>query len=210
MKRFPRVLVGAMAAAACTATLSGTAGATSPAAGAAVPAWAADAPAPLPGFQLILPGSPAAAAARTALETFRFKNRHSNLCLEIRGDSTADGATANQWTCNGSATQAWISGSNANGGFKFTNVNSGKCLEIRGDSTANGATANQWTCNGSKTQGWYWYGNSDGSMYFRNVNSVSSSPSGKCLEILSWRTGDGDPAGQWDCHYGYNQLWFEA
>ncbi|MFD7495953.1 RICIN domain-containing protein [Streptomyces sp. NPDC059832] len=28
-------------------------------------------------------------------------------CLEIQGDSTANGAGANQWDCNGSATQSW-------------------------------------------------------------------------------------------------------
>ncbi len=206
MKRFPRILVGAVAAAACTASLAGTAGATPPSTrqtgtGQTAPAWAADAPAPLPGFHLILPGTAAAEVARAALETFRFRNAHSNLCLEIRGDSTANGATANQWSCNGSATQAWISGSNSYG-YTFTNANSSKCLEIRGDSTANGATANQWACNGSRTQAWYWYGRSDGSMYFRNVNS------GKCLEILSWGTGNGNPAGQWDCHYGNNQIWW--
>ncbi|MEV4928156.1 RICIN domain-containing protein [Streptomyces roseoverticillatus] len=129
------------------------------------------------------------------------KNVHSGLCLEIRGDSTADGATANQWECNGSDTQLWrlegVTGSEFS--FTFHNKNSGKCLEIRGDSKADGATANQWTCNGSATQQW--------EIQLKSNPVVWNGNSNKCLEILSWGTGNGDLAGQWRCHGGNNQRW---
>ncbi|MFC9856153.1 MULTISPECIES: RICIN domain-containing protein [unclassified Streptomyces] len=127
------------------------------------------------------------------------KNVNSGLCLEIRGDSTANGATANQWECNGSDTQKWALTSINQWDYTIENKNSGKCLEIRGDSTANGATANQWECNGSTTQQW--------ELQVTTYPVVWNRNSGKCLEILSWGAGNGDLAGQWDCHGGNNQRW---
>ncbi|MEV7770148.1 RICIN domain-containing protein [Kitasatospora sp. NPDC086791] len=35
----------------------------------------------------------------------------------------------------------------------------------------------------------------------RNVNS------GKCLEVADWRTDNGAPVRQWDCHGGASQVW---
>lgn len=43
-----------------------------------------------------------------------------------------------------------------------------------------------------------------------DVNAVYYLPnrhSGKCLEILDWAQYNGAVGGQWDCHFGNNQLW---
>ncbi|WP_353962828.1 MULTISPECIES: RICIN domain-containing protein [unclassified Streptomyces] len=37
--------------------------------------------------------------------------------------------------------------------------------------------------------------------------AIRNRNSGKCLEILSWQTGNGALAGQWECHSGANQKW---
>ncbi|MER6526387.1 RICIN domain-containing protein [Streptomyces sp. NPDC001508] len=39
--------------------------------------------------------------------TFELHNRKSGKCLGIDGASTANGATAAQFTCDGSANQGW-------------------------------------------------------------------------------------------------------
>lgn len=38
------------------------------------------------------------------------KNAASNLCLEVYGNSTTNGAAASQWWCNGGDNQNWLRG----------------------------------------------------------------------------------------------------
>ncbi|MYS86632.1 RICIN domain-containing protein [Embleya scabrispora] len=149
---------------------------------------------------VVASSSSASAASST------WTNVNSNKCLEIRGDSTADGADANQWECNGSPTQAWtwvdVGTSPWGEPLRYMqNGNSGKCLEIRGDSTADGAAANQWECNGSPTQMWIVYHTINGRFNLINYNSR------KCLEIRGDSTDDGAAANQWECNGSPTQLW---
>ncbi|WP_411118345.1 RICIN domain-containing protein [Streptomyces sp. 058-1L] len=125
-------------------------------------------------------------------------NTESGQCLEIRRDSVEDGATANQWTCNNSATQQWKT-TNPGGWGTIVNVNSGKCLEIRRDSVQTGATANQWACNGSATQSWRWQAQPGGGWSLVNANS------GLCLSIRV--PGDGAVADQQPCDATPAQTW---
>ena len=34
--------------------------------------------------------------------------RHSGKCLDVRGESTNDGGSIIQWSCNGGANQTWL------------------------------------------------------------------------------------------------------
>ncbi|MGW0515807.1 RICIN domain-containing protein [Crossiella sp. NPDC003009] len=91
------------------------------------------------------------------------KNRHSGKCLEIADSSTANGARAQQWDCDGRAggqiwTIAYTSGStfplrrgSLENGFVST-----RCLEIADSSKANGARAQQWQCANINTMNWDW------------------------------------------------------
>ncbi|MBW3363087.1 RICIN domain-containing protein [Streptomyces sp. 09ZI22] len=116
---------------------------------------AAPKPAPKPSSAPRARGSKAArpvptkapAGART------WVNAATQQCLEIRHDSLQTGATANQWTCNNSATQNWRRQARKGGGWSLINANSGKCLSIRvpGD----GALADQQPCDGSTSQTWH-------------------------------------------------------
>ncbi|MYS79182.1 hypothetical protein GTZ85_02765 [Streptomyces sp. SID5474] len=132
---------------------------------------------------------------------YTLTDANSGKCLEIRDDSTANGATANQWTCNGSATQSWYLALSPGVPTRLVNANSGKCLEIGDDSTANGATANQWMCNGSATQNWRANPSVGDSWTLTNVNS------GKCLEIRGDSIEDGAAANQWTCNGSATQNW---
>ncbi|MYS79181.1 RICIN domain-containing protein [Embleya scabrispora] len=128
-------------------------------------------------------------------------NVNSGKCLEIRGDSTENGAAANQWECNGSNTQKWYFTLDSASPTTIVNANSGKCLEIRGDSMDNGAAANQWECNGSGTQ--YWWPDLFDSQSWTLTNANSF----KCLEIRGDSTDNGAAANQWECNNSNTQKW---
>ncbi|GAB2714845.1 hypothetical protein GCM10010442_39590 [Kitasatospora kifunensis] len=119
-------------------------------------------------------------------------------CLEIGGWSTADGAPAQQWSCNTGANQNWslVGGS-------LVNVNSGKCLEIGGWSTADGAAAQQWDCDGGANQKWIWT-HIPGTGY-----TLRNAWSGKCLDVPGGGNTNGVHIQQWDCWNGNNQIWYD-
>ncbi|MEU4266247.1 RICIN domain-containing protein [Streptomyces sp. NPDC025273] len=75
--------------------------------------------------------------------------------LTIRRDSLESGASANQWQCNGSATQHWRWQPVPTGThWNLVNQNSGQCLQISESSQANGAIAVQAGCDSSPAQNW--------------------------------------------------------
>lgn len=121
-------------------------------------------------------------------------NYNSGLCLSVAGGgSTANGAKAIQWTCNGGGEQAW-----AWSGHRLVNYKSGKCLSVSGGgSTANGAELVQWTCNGGAEQDWY-------PSSYRLVN-------GKSGKVASIEDGGSTRAGanviQWSDNGGPEQYW---
>ncbi|MCX4852090.1 RICIN domain-containing protein [Streptomyces sp. NBC_00893] len=140
----------------------------------------------------------AVASARVPGEARAWVNTESGQCLEVRHDSVQDGATANQWTCNKSATQRWKT-TNPGGWGTVVNANSGKCLEIRHDSVQTGATANQWACNKSSTQNWRWQAQPGGGWSLVNANSK------QCLSITV--PGSGAVAEQEPCDATPAQTW---
>ena len=70
-----------------------------------------------------LPGSVA--------NTFEINNEHSNLCLEVTGDSTTIPVVAN--SCNGNHAQDWRWNPNSTTGNELQNAHSGLCLQGQGD-----------------------------------------------------------------------------
>jgi len=74
--------------------------------------------------------------------------------LAIGASSTANGATAIQWTYQSTNhDQQWLK-RNHSDGFELVNRNSGKCLAIPGGNKDPGISAIQWPCNGGKEQRW--------------------------------------------------------
>lgn len=109
----------------------------------------------------------------------------SDKCLEIAGRSTADGAVAQMYTCNGGAHQQWQIEGNA-----LVNVNSGKCLDVNRDGTADGTRIQQWTCKQNGAQGWEY--NPHGTTQLRNTGS------GKCLDLHTY--ANSQDAWLWTCN----------
>lgn len=128
-------------------------------------------------------------------------SRHSGLCLDVDGSSTADGGNVQQWTCTGGANQHWELQDVGGGYVEIVNRNSGLCLDVNEWSTADGANVQQWSCHGGVNQ--QWEVEDLGESYVEIVNRNS----GLCLDVSGWSTVDGGNVQQWSCHVGANQQW---
>ncbi|GAA1039557.1 lectin [Virgisporangium ochraceum] len=111
-------------------------------------------------------------------------------CVDVAGNSSADGTKIQLWTCHTNANQQWTVN-----GSTLRSLN--KCMGVAGGSTANGALVQLSTCNGSGGQNWT--ANSNGSL----VNPQS----GKCLDANGGSSADGTQLIIWTCHGGANQRW---
>ncbi|MFF2775549.1 RICIN domain-containing protein [Streptomyces sp. NPDC058052] len=141
----------------------------------------------------------------SASDSPRVTNLHSGLCLEISGESKANGARATQWGCNDKVHQSWHFDQEFPAGlWRLVNNNSGKCLEIADWRQDDGAPARQWDCTGGDNQLWYAIDYDDDGTSAEALVNVHS---GKCLELGGWSTAWGAGVSQWGCHRGGNQLW---
>ena len=74
--------------------------------------------------------------------------RTLNRCLDIVGNSSANGALVELWDCNGVGGQNWVQQSNG----ALLNPQSGRCLDSPNGATGNGTRLRIWDCNGSAAQ----------------------------------------------------------
>ncbi|MEV8438017.1 ThuA domain-containing protein [Actinosynnema sp. NPDC051121] len=112
----------------------------------------------------------------------------SGKCVDVNGQSTADGTKVQLWTCSGGDNQKW-----AQVGSTFQSL--GKCLTVNGSSQTDGALVQLWSCNGSTGQNWSVQ--SDGTI--RNGS--------KCLDANGASSADGTQLIIWTCHGNTNQKW---
>ena len=116
-------------------------------------------------------------------------------CLDITGDSTAEGTQVELWDCNGNGGQKWIQ--QANGAL--LNPQSGLCLDSPGGATANGTRLRIWACNGTAAQ-----------EYSVNGGGPVIGPGSQCVDVAGDDTGgDGTPVQLWGCQaYAMDQHWY--
>ncbi len=69
-------------------------------------------------------------------------------CLDVDGNSTANGALVELYDCNGVGGQKWVQQANGS----LLNPQSGLCLDDPNGNTANGTQLRIWTCNGAPAQ----------------------------------------------------------
>jgi hypothetical protein len=119
----------------------------------------------------------------------------SGKCLSVSGASTADGATADVYTCNGSAGQNWTL--NANG--TIVGAPSGKCLEVAGSSTANYATVDISACTGAANQQWT----------VHSGGTIVGVQSGNCLSVTGASTANYALADMYACNGSASENWTE-
>src|SRR6201996_3568797 len=113
------------------------------------------------------------------------------LCLDVTGDSNADGTKVEIYTCNGTDGQQWTE--EANG----TVHADGKCLDVASGGTANGSLADLYTCNGTGAQ--VWQPQTDGALL--------NPQSGKCLDDPGSSTTNRTQVQIYTCSGAANQSW---
>ncbi|MFJ6914819.1 RICIN domain-containing protein [Streptomyces sp. NPDC101133] len=109
----------------------------------------------------------------------------SDKCLEVAGNSQADGAVVQMYTCNGGANQKWRIDGDA-----LVNVNSGKCIDVKSSGTADGTVIQQWTCNQTGAQQWEFTPN--------RTTQLRNTGSGKCLDLHTY--ANSQDAWLWRCN----------
>jgi len=126
-------------------------------------------------------------------ENTTFVGQLSGKCLSVTGGSTANGAAADIYDCNGSPSENWTVEPNGTivGGL------SGDCLEVAGGSTANKAGVDIGPCDGAASQQWTVEAN----------NTVVGTQSGKCLSVTGGSTADRAPADIYTCNGSGSETW---
>jgi hypothetical protein len=114
-------------------------------------------------------------------------------CLDVPGNSTAEGTQADIWDCNGGANQVWTSTSSG----QLSVYSGGDCLDAFNNGTVQGTKVDIWPCNGGANQQWKL--NSNG--------TITGVQSGLCLDVTGASTADGALAELWPCGGGTNQQW---
>ncbi len=111
-------------------------------------------------------------------------------CVDVAAANPANGTRVQLYTCNGSAAQRWIVGTDG------TMTSLGKCLDVASAGTANGSKVQIYDCNGTAAQKWQATG-----------GELVNTGSGKCLDATGPSTADGTPLQIWTCTGAANQLW---
>lgn len=108
-------------------------------------------------------------------------------CLDIAGNSSANGAQVDLYDCNGVGGQQWVPQANGS----ILNPQSGRCLDSPNGNTANGTRLQIWDCNGGAAQ------------KFRINDGVPIVGPGnqRCVDVAGTDTGgNGTPVQMWDCY----------
>jgi hypothetical protein len=154
-----------------------------------------------PGFSTGLAEFEVFGSGVTSGSRYHLVNLNSAKVLGVSGMSTADGATAVQFSDNGTADHSWVLELQANGYYKIRNALSNKVLGVTGMSTGNGAQVVQWADTGTADHDWR-VEPADADTY-RIINRNS----GKLLAITNSATTDGAVALQWTDTGSADQRW---
>jgi mono/diheme cytochrome c family protein len=127
----------------------------------------------------------------------RIRSNHSNLCVNIRGASTASGASVIQWPC-GTAANELFAVNNLDGHLQFVAKHSGLCI-AQANSTASGGPVVQLPCNAGAATQWT-----------VNGASLRNRASGACLDVPGNSTAQDVELITWTCHNGNNQNWTQT
>jgi hypothetical protein len=117
----------------------------------------------------------------------------SGKCLSVTGASTAPGAAAEIYTCNGSGSENWTLEPDGEivGGL------SGDCLQVAGGSTSVYAGVDIEPCNGAADQQWAVTG----------AGTIVGVQSGLCLSVLGASTANFATADIYTCNGSSSESW---
>lgn len=140
-------------------------------------------------------------ASFTTGSYYKVLNRNSGKSLEVNGQSTANGASIDQWDYWAGANQQWTFNASGSNYTAVINRNSGKGLDVDGQSTTAGAAVIQWDYSGGTSQQWQIIDIGFG--YYRILNRNS----GFSLDVNGQSTANGGSVIQWNWNSGANQQW---
>lgn len=124
--------------------------------------------------------------------------RHSNKCVDVRDNSSANNARVEQFTCNGGLNQQWRLEDAGDGYYRILAQHSGKCLDVEKSSTVE-AFVNQYDCGSGQNQQWKFEDLGNG--YYR----LAARHSGMCLDVEKASADDHARLKQYKCGNGTNQ-----
>jgi hypothetical protein len=137
--------------------------------------------------------------AQAAITASQLVNPISGKCLDVSGNSSANGTQVEIWTCktSGADNQKWTSTSA--GELRVTIGGVTKCLDAYNNQTSNATKVQIWSCNGGTNQKWTLTSNS----------TIVGVQSGKCLDIYNNGTANGSIVQLWTCKTpgNNNQRW---
>src|SRR6266542_806646 len=137
--------------------------------------------------------------AEAAITSSQLVNPLSGKCLDVTGNSNANGTQVEIWTCktSGADNQKWTSTSA--GELRVTIGGVTKCLDAFNHQTANGTKIEIWSCNGGANQKWT----------LTSDSTIVGVQSGKCLDIFGNGTANGTVVQLWTCKTpgNNNQRW---
>lgn len=132
--------------------------------------------------------------ASGAPQLVRIRSVLNNLCVNIRGASTASGAAVIQWTCGNAANEQFTVNS-ANGYVQFVARHSGLCVAQSNTATSGGPVI-QTACTAGTTTQWTQTG-----------TTLRNRASGACLDVPGSATALDTALITWPCNGGNNQNW---
>ncbi len=144
------------------------------------------------------------AAAGTLAGTgnaFTFTGKASGKVMEVKGESTANGAAIDQFTSNAGRHQRWSLDYDGAGYFRVINGNSGKLLDVPSASTANGTALIQFTSNNGNNQKWRVVDLGGGDVRIVNKNS------GKLVQVRQASPANGAVIDQSMVTGADHQIW---
>jgi hypothetical protein len=129
-------------------------------------------------------------------------NRASGKALDVRDQSTHDGAAIQQWDFSRQSNQMWSIIEQGSGVYAIISLATGKSLDVTNHQATDGARIQQFAFAKVDNQLWKIQPTSDG--YYQIV-SLSS---GKCLDVELGNINDnGANVQQWNCASQPNQQW---
>ncbi|WP_265569006.1 serine/threonine protein kinase [Streptomyces hygroscopicus] len=115
----------------------------------------------------------------------------SNRCIDVTGNTSADGTPLQIWDCGEAANQRWQFYPDG------TLRSMGKCMDVAWGSTANGAAIQLANCSGNPAQ-----------QFRLNAASDLVNPQAdKCVDVKDQATGIGAGLQLWDCAGTASQKW---
>jgi O-glycosyl hydrolase len=117
----------------------------------------------------------------------------SGKCLDVPGQSTANGTQLEIYTCNAGSNQEYTLQPNG----EITVYGGSDCLDADNQGKTAGTIVDIYACNGGTNQ--LWQVHPDG--------SVTNDESGLCLDAVGQGTANGTKIDLWTCNCGTNQQW---